>query len=396
MKFRLEHEEEREWPPVVPDGVVLGRLLSGESALPVRDSAVIWPFEQLRYHAILFGDSDSGRTETALRMAHDIAEKTGGPIFCLDAGDDAELADRFAAVMGSLGRRVHVFPDEPFDGWRGDHRAVANRLSAAAGFERDKGRAESLYETELANVALQYACRLSAEPRSSAELLTRLEYDWLAAVDPDLFGDGSEKVIERVRRRMRALFDGLDGALDGDRYWDDFDAAYFRIGGRHSLGAHNLVRFFLEDWMHYLRNRGTADEPSLMLLSGLREDLISGQDLKVVQGQAKMSGAGVVSTWDSPADIGSERNRKILLGALWTVIVHRTNRPEGIADQAGERKVPETETVQGLQDGEFRTEYLMRNVSRPVLIPRDFADLPDGTAWVIQRGQAAKVAIESI
>ncbi|HEU4599568.1 MAG TPA: hypothetical protein VFS26_07470, partial [Solirubrobacterales bacterium] len=231
--MRLHFEEERGWPPVVPDGVVLGRLVGGDSGLPVRASAVIWPFEQLKYHAIVFGDPDSGRTETALRMAHDVAEKTGGPVFCLDAADDAELAERFASVMGRVGRRVRVFPDEPVDGWRGDHRAVANRLFEAAGFKRDETRPESFYEVDLAKVVLQHACRgPDGPPRSSGELLARLEHDWLLAVDPETFRGTATDEVERVQQRLRALFDELDGALDGERSWDDLDAAYFRVGGR--------------------------------------------------------------------------------------------------------------------------------------------------------------------
>lgn len=379
------------------DGVVLGRLVGGRSALPVRASAVIWPFEQLKYHAIVFGDPASGRTETALRMAHDVAQKTGGPIYCLDAGEDTELAERFATVMERVGRRVRAFPDEPFDAWRGDHRAVANRLYAAAGFEYDENRAESYYETDLASAMLQHACRgPGGPPRSSGDLLERLEYDSLVAVAPELYDGARKDVIAQVGRRIKALFDGLGGAFDGDRSWDDFDAAYFRVGGNPAPGDPNLARFFLEDWAHHLRNRGTSEEPGLMLLSGLRDDLVSGRELKRVLGQAKMSGAGVVSTWDAPDDIGSEDEQKILLGALWTVIVHRTGRSGDIADQAGDREVPEIETVHVFEDGRSRTERLMRRVSKPELSPADFAELADGMAWVIEKGQAAKVAIDPV
>ena len=392
------NQQQEEWPPEVPDGVVLGRKIGGERALPVRGSAVIWPFEQLRRHAVIFGDPASGKTETAMRMAHDVALKTGAPVFCLDADGDAELAERFATVMGDVGRRVRVFPDEPFDAWRGDPRAVANRLYVAAGFERDEEHVDSRYEADLASVMLSVACgRAGGPPRSSGELLGHLEYESLLAVDRDIIGDARRDVVERVRLRLRGFFDELDGAFDGDRAWDDVDAAYIRLDTHQpSLGAPSLVRFFFEDWAHYLRHRRPSDQASLMLVSGLTEELMSGQSLQYILGQAGMFDAGVVLAWDSPADIGSERQRSILFGALWTIIVHRTSRPENIGDLAGERSVSELETVRSYRGGQVRPEHLVRRVDRPKLTDGDFADLPAGTAWIIESGRAVKVAIDAV
>jgi hypothetical protein len=395
---KLRFDQEEEWSPDVTDGVVLGRMIGGESALPVRGSAVIWPFEQLNCHAVIFGEPASRKTETAVRMAHDVALKSGAPVFCLDVDGDPGLAERFATVMGKVGRRVRVFPDEPFDAWRGDPGGVATRLHTAAGFERDRDDGDRSYEADLASVMLSAACRSTGSPpRSSDELLARLGYEWLVSVDRDTFSDARREVVERVRLRLQSFFEELDGAFDGDYAWDDTDAAYIRLDTDWPYpAAPNLVRFFLEGWVRYLRQRGTSNQPSLMLVSGLTEDLISGQGLQRILGEAGRFGAGVVLTWNSPADIGPETQRSILLAALWTIIVHRTRRPEDIGDLAGERSVPEVEITYSYRDGRVEPGRLIRRVSKPKLTRKDFLDLSPGTAWIIESGLATKVAIEAV
>lgn len=394
MRIRATQEE----PSDVPDGVVLGQKTGGERALPVSGSAVIWPFEQLMNHAVIFGDHASHKTETAMRMAHDVALKTGAPVFCLDADGDTKLAERFATVMGAVGRRVRVFPDEPFDAWRGDPEAVAGRLQAAAGFERGKNDLDGFDEAELASAILRIARRHpEGPPHSSRELLARLEHESLLAGSGDIIRSVRKDVVERVCERLRGFFEELDGAFDGDYAWDDVDAAYIRLDTDQAfLGAPNLARFFLDDWTLYLRDRRPSDQPSLMLVNGLTEDLMSAESLQFMLGQAGMFDAGVVLTWDSPADIGPERQRSILLGALWTIIVHRTSRPEGIGRLAGERSVTELETTRSYRDGQFQREQLVRRVDKAKLTDDDFARLPDGTAWIIQFGRAIKVAIDAV
>jgi predicted NACHT family NTPase len=59
-----------------PRGVILGRRLSGGGALPACASGVVWPFERMRRHAVILGASGSGKTETSMRIAHELASKT--------------------------------------------------------------------------------------------------------------------------------------------------------------------------------------------------------------------------------------------------------------------------------------------------------------------------------
>ena len=90
----------------------------------------------MRRHAVILGASGSGKTETSMRIAYEVACKSEAPVFYLDAKGDREGAERFCSLMGAAGRRVRVFPNEPFDAWRGDWRGIANRLLEVIQFAR--------------------------------------------------------------------------------------------------------------------------------------------------------------------------------------------------------------------------------------------------------------------
>ncbi len=396
--MRIRARQEEEWPPDAPDGVVLGRKVGGENVLPVRGSGVIWPLDRLRTHAVIFGDRDSGRIETAMRMAHDVAQKTGAPVFCVDGAGDPELAERFATVMGGLGRRTRVFPDEPFDIWRGSPGLICHWLHRAAGFEDDENDLAGVDQSSLARLMLIIALDGSdGPPRSSGELLERLSYQSMLASERDTFlGVGKDRV-ERICERVGSLFEKPVWAFDGDWAWDGVDAAYIGLDpSQPSSSGSDLAHFFFEDWALYLRHRKPPDQPSLMLVNGLNEELFSGEDMQVLLGQARLFDSGVISSWDSPADVGPKRQRSILLGALWTVILHRTSQPEDIAGLAGEREVSQVDTDRFIQDGEFRSERVVHRVNKPRLTPEDLARLPDGTAWIIEFGSSIKVEIDPV
>jgi hypothetical protein len=157
-------------------GAALGRRLAGERALPVgRDGSLIWPFDEMCRHAVVLGASGTGKTETSLRIAHEVAAQTQMLVFYLDAKGDRGNAERFCALMAATGRRTRVFPNEPFDSWRGDWRAISNRLLEVIEFATEGAAA---YYRDIAKTALRLACHHpDGPPRPSAELLARLDPD---------------------------------------------------------------------------------------------------------------------------------------------------------------------------------------------------------------------------
>ncbi len=151
-----------------------------------------------------------------MRIAHQVATQTDAPVFYLDAKGDRPAAERFCALMRAAGRRVRVFPNEPFDAWRGDWRAIVNRLLEVIEFVPEGPAA---YYRDIAKTALQLACNHpDGPPRSSAELLGRLDYELLLnAHGPStaVLSLPRDKVSQ-VRLRYEAFF-GQMGARAGRR-----------------------------------------------------------------------------------------------------------------------------------------------------------------------------------
>ncbi len=227
---------------------------------------LLWPFEQMRRHAVILGASGTGKTETSMRIAHELAIKTDAQVFYLDAKGDRGAAERFSALMRAAGRRVRVFPNEPFDAWRGDWRGIANRLLEVIEFAPEGPAA---YYRDIAKTALQLACNHpDGPPRSSAELLERLDYELLLnAHGPSsaLLSLPRDKVSQ-VRMRYQAFFGQLGCALDGEWSWEDADAAYLLLDSV-ALGedAAGTARVLFADFAHYfaLRKERRALLPAL-------------------------------------------------------------------------------------------------------------------------------------
>lgn len=100
-------------------GFVVAHRISGERALPVAGRMVLLSQERLCRHVLVCGATGSGKTETVLRLAWTVAKESDAPVFYLDGKGDRDTAERFCGVIADAGRATRVFPNEPFDGWRG-------------------------------------------------------------------------------------------------------------------------------------------------------------------------------------------------------------------------------------------------------------------------------------
>lgn len=90
-----------------------------------------YPAVDLARHAVVVGAAGSGKTETLLSVARLAAGAYGWQVVFVDAKGDPRTRDRFLATMVAAGVdpvAVRSFPSAPYDGWRGDRRALVNRL----------------------------------------------------------------------------------------------------------------------------------------------------------------------------------------------------------------------------------------------------------------------------
>ncbi len=378
--------------PATPDGAVLGRRLAGERALPMNGPNLVWPFEQMRRHAVILGASGSGKTETSMRIAHEVAAKSEAQVFYLDAKGDRGSAERFCGLMGAAGRRARVFPNEPFDAWRGDWRGIANRLLEVIQFASEGPAA---YYRDIAKTALQLACNHpDGPPRSSAELLGRLDYELLLnAHGPStaVLSLPRDKVSQ-VRLRYQAFFGQLGAALDGEWSWEDADAAYLLLDsvalGEDTAGAASLL---FADFAHYFSQRKQRERFCLLFADEFAA-IAGSSDLAIKVEQARGFNAAMVLVPQTPSGMGTRVQRDRILGSVETVIVHALNDPGALAELGGMKRV--IELTHRYEEGLYARQGHARQEPRLKVDPDEIRRLSAGTAWVIRRGRAAKVAIE--
>jgi hypothetical protein len=377
--------------PSSPGGAILGRRLAGERALPLVGPDVLWPFEQMARHAVILGASGSGKTETSMRIAHQVATQTDAPVLYLDAKGDRPAAERFCALMRAAGRRVRVFPNEPFDAWRGDWRAIINRLLEVIEFVPEGPAA---YYRDIAKTALQLACNHpDGPPRSSAELLGRLDYELLLnAHGPStaVLSLPRDKVSQ-VRLRYEAFFGQMGRALDGDWSFEDVDAAYFLLDsvalGEDTAGAACLL---FADFAHYFTMRKPRERFCLLFADEFSA-IAGASDIAMKVEQARSFNTGLVLIPQTPSGMGPRTQRDRILGSVETLIVHAINEPEEIAALAGTRRA--VELTHRYEEGIREHEGFARAEERPKVHPDRVRELGTGTAWVIRRGRATKVAV---
>lgn len=376
-----------------PDGVRLGHHRGGRRALPVAHGGhLIWPFEQMSRHALILGASGTGKTETSMKVVHEVASRTDALLFYLDAKGDRANAERFCALTTAAGRTPRVFPNQHLDAWRGDWRAIVNRLLEVIEFTESGPAA---YYRDIAKTALQLACRHpDGPPRSSAELLRRLDYERLL----DAHGPSSAVLslprdrVAQVRLRYQAFFGQLGAQLDGDWSFDEADCAYFLLDsvalGEDTASAASLI---FTDFAHFYTQRKDPGRFCVMICDEFAA--ISGaSEMAIKVEQARAFNTSLILVPQTLGGLGDRAQADRILGSIETLFVHALNEPERLAALAGNRPVPEL--THRIEAGAPNYAGLSRNVSRPVIDPDRIRDLPVGTAWAIRRGLATKVSIE--
>jgi hypothetical protein len=115
-------------PPRRPNGFEIGRHIEGDRLLPIRRGRVVMPLARLQKTVLVIGAPGSGKTETLLRLSEGVAKASDWSVFVIDAKGDPQTQRRFTQIMNHRGLRPRLFPEQPYDGWRGTGQEIANRL----------------------------------------------------------------------------------------------------------------------------------------------------------------------------------------------------------------------------------------------------------------------------
>ena len=372
--------------------IELGAQATGDAIFSQRRGAVLFPVEWLRRHALVLGSSGSGKTETLLRLAYGTA-LAGWRVYYLDAKGDPHGAVRFRGVMQAARIDPLVFPDRGFDAFRGDTRAVYNRLLELVAYSTE---GDGAYYRDVAKKTLWLACNdPEGPPRSSAELLARLtpaELRRLAGSAGALRLEAlGAREIASVSLRYEAFFNALDGRLDEGFSWEDTRAGYLLLDGLAlKEEAQSLARLLVEDFADYVARRKHPEEPALLIVDEVSA-VSGGARLVDLVERVRSFNVGVVLAPQVEQGIGPDDAAERVVQNVETVFLHSLKRPESIAELAGTRREVESSlqhdrgNVTGWGTG--REQHVFK------VDPNQVRALGPGECFVIRRGKAVRVAI---
>jgi hypothetical protein len=372
-------------------GFVIAQRISGERALPVLGRMVLLSQERLCRHLLVCGATGSGKTETLLRLAWTVAKASTAPVFYLDGKGDRETAERFVALMADAGRVTRVFPNEPFDGWRGEPHQIHSRLMAVIDYSSEGPAA---WYRDLAKTTLRLVCEHpEGPPRSSAQVLSRMDHALLTQAHP-----GSSALaaltpgqVAQVRLRYEAFFGQVRGQLDGQWAWEDTNAGYVLLDSLTlSEEVGGLARFLFEDFMHYIATRKPRGEFCDLIVDEF-SSLAQSASMAARVEKARGFLASLILAPQVVEGMGGVEETARILGSVDTVIAHRVNTPDQIVALAGTRQVPKLSTriaEDGVtRDRSFHSEHELK------IDPNKVRGLDPGTAYLINHGHAMKIQV---
>jgi hypothetical protein len=358
-----------------------------------------YPAPDLARHGAVVGAAGSGKTETLLRLAHLARAVYGWRVFFLDAKGDPATRDRFVAAMLHAGidaASIRTFPAQHYDAWRGDARALVNRLMEVSDFSEPYYQAMALRVLDLATSAPP------GPPGSSADLLGRLRKPALRMAyrgrpEATEIDDLAERDVAGVANRYRAFFGALDGSLDGAWAFEDPAACYVLLEGLAlKAEAARLGRFFLEDFAHFAGVRKQAARRVLLVVDEFSA-LESTADAAHLFERLRSFGAAVIISAQGYAGLGVAGDR--ILDAAQTLVLHRCADPERLIARAG--TVPRVEHTRYLpgrdvSGGPVGREGAVTRREGWRVRPNDVRQLPVGEAIVVSGGRAGRVRVERL
>ncbi|HTR94746.1 MAG TPA: hypothetical protein VMI73_23700 [Trebonia sp.] len=362
--------------------VVVGAAIRSVRHRAGRAAAI--PYERLRAHQVVIGSTGTGKTTLLLRlwagfMAGGLRRYAAGtgrrPLLvvldCKGGASSRKVADRTRRVLRDAGARsTAIWPDEAtLSLWAlPPDRLVTTLLDLI-----EHGTGGAAYYTDVMEALVELAVYAPCGPPvSSADFLTRLDADWLAA-GYALTGDreavsvirSGKRALEDVRLRFRALWRRLGAGLDGGGSLADADAWYCVLEGTAEVAVAEAQARALTDLLAFHALRGDRE-----ILLCVDEFSAVARRLPIwrLYERARSLGLAVqvsAQSWEGLAGSDDERWRVAATaeGGIWLL---RTPRPSPVAELAGNR--PSVDTSRRMAGaGPWDDEGLSRAGTAPVL-----------------------------
>ena len=305
-----------------------------------------YPKKALRYHAVVLGNTGSGKSVTLERCAYGTRKVYRQQVIYLDAKGETKREDemsqdsaaRFVAAMHAAGaNNVPVFPSLYYNGWQGTPTELKNRLLSVIDYS------ESPYYGDVAANVLDLALNAPTTPRSSAHFLENLHLDRLKAIYKDnplqyrrvLALD--KRLLEEVRMRYQVFFAAVAGQLDGTLDYASADAVYLRVRGFVLRAeAPCLGRFLVADFMHYISERRRPGVQTLFIIDEFNA-LRMREETSLLFEQVRSFGGNLIISAQGYAGLGPTEYAERILDACSLHVLHACSDPGPVSRRAGKK-----------------------------------------------------------
>jgi len=370
-------------------------------------------YERLRAHQVVIGSTGTGKTTLLLRlwagfMAAGLRRYAAGagrrPLLvvldCKGGASSRKVADRTRRVLRDAGARsTAIWPDEAsLSLWT----LPADRLVTTLLDLIEHGTGGAAFYTDVMEALVALAVGAPCgPPANSADFLSRLDADWLAAVY-GAHGDGEavttirsgKRAFEDVKLRFRALWRRLGAGLDGGSSFADADAWYCVLEGTAEVAVAEAQARALTDLLAFHALRGDRE-----ILLCVDEFSAVSRRLPIwrLYERARSLGLAVqvsAQSWEGLAGAEDERQRVAATaeGGIWLL---RTPRPAPVVELAG--TTPAVDTSRRFSGaGAWGDDGLSRTRRAPVLDGDLVRRLDVGQVCAVYRGGVTFLQIKRL
>lgn len=410
----------RRVPAVHRHRPVFGVLLDGDlqpaDRKHRRDGWVVGDFVSIPRDVLLRGGAlvgapGTGKTNGTLLLAEH-AFRYGCDFVHIDVkGTAQDLAVRLAVLADEHGvdlDDVRVWPDEPYDLWRGTGKQIAMRVLAAVLEPHD-----NTYFRQVVQSVTFAACAGDPPPDSATEFMRRAEQaaEQLrvkAGRDGVNVGRDAQTALTRLRALFAAVADdtaGLAelsdrefeatfaGPFDGAWALEDARVAAFRLAG---LGSDDETRYagrlLLADVQAWIAQRKQTGRQVVLVVDEL--GTLGAHMAKPLVEKARESGVGVWLTGQSDIGLGDKDQVAAVLQSVAALVLLRVGNPRELVKLAG--TVDAERHAWQVDDGEVTATGVAADAQRFKVDPNDVLRLDDHQGFVITRGRAGLVHLRHV
>jgi hypothetical protein len=374
--------------------IALGISLGGDLPPTWRSGKfVVLPDHAARLPELAIGQSGAGKSTYIGRRVY-LAAGEGRQVIALDGKGDRGFVHAVvdAYLAANPDATIHVFPDAPLDGWRGDPAAQVNRLLGTWQWSL-----ESDWYKQQATLALRLACSAPGDPVDSmGELVQRMDPPTLARLWTKHPAEAAlvkmlTPDLPSICIRLANLAAAIAGRLDGTVAIGEADLTIVSLPMMaHREDGESLFRVLMADVGHWVSVRKTG-RPALLVVdefsavSGARGGAID------VMERGRSFGVPSILSGQSYASLGTPEEADRIVSAANTLALFASNTPDDLVRLAG--SVQTAEAVLQAEDGRWTGRASVTTRARHRVDPNTVRQLQPGQAVLISGGHAEKLQV---